>query len=656
MASGARLSQEPPFTDCHTGAPQDPGTPRTSVDAGGESDAALIVLRAVKVLFFSPFANIWEHAFPEALIAESFAAEGHEISMVRCDTYLQTHCVAMSAVGVGPDAPLATRQRVCAGCIKRRDLVTREMNLPATLMDSWIRPEDEVRVAELSATIDASTWTELMVDGIPLGRYAAYELWLNEKLTSTTLDERTFARYLGQLRNTLLTYFAATRMFAEIPTPDAVLVYNDHYSVNHAFVIAARAVGVSTWTIHGGHHIVRRPETMMMFRSDRTMEEVFQSDAWLRYRELPITRTEVDLVGGHFSGLLQAQSAFAYSSKFEGTSPAELRRRMGVPEGKRVLLAPLSSEDELLAARLIDAMPVTGISESLFADQYEWIEALFAYVKATPDVHLILRLHPRMYPNKREQVTSPVVARILALQENAPANVTFNKPSDGVGLYDLMQIVDVLANFRSSVGAELSAFGIPVVVPANADFFTYPNWLNRIGYTVEEFRAHLTAALEEGWSIENARRAFRWYAFLFSRVAVDFSDAVSSRPIAFRPKKPGKMLRFYNWAVFVFLQYGPLVRERLALRNRSLSPTSRAVLLDVLRSDLDSASDSSLWPDLGGTVERETDAIAGYLGDLSATLWREIDDPDSLAGRVRHGLGLPTPAVSDRGSVGRAVA
>jgi hypothetical protein len=244
-----------------------------------------------------------------------------------------------------------------------------------------------------------------------------------------------------------------------------------------------------------------------------------------------------------------------------------------------------------------------------------------------------------MVPNKREQVLSPVVSKIMALRDEAPANVTFNMPADGIGLYDLMQIVDVLLNFRSSVGAELASFGIPVVVPANSDFYTYPGEINRIGRTRDEYRAHVIAALEEGWSIENARRAFRWYSFLFGRVDVDFSDAVSSRPIAIRPKKPGIRLWIWKKLVYVFLQYGPLIRERLALRSRSLSPTSQAILLDVVTSGRDSTSDSPLWPPIGATLEEETAALSGYLLGLCDTLWADIHDPRSLAGRIRAHAG-----------------
>jgi hypothetical protein len=190
------------------------------------------------------------------------------------------------------------------------------------------------------------------------------------------------------------------------------------------------------------------------------------------------------------------------------------------------------------------------------------------------------------------------------------------------------------------VGAELSAFGIPVVVPANSDFYTYPNEINRIGHTREAYNSLIDEAIAEGWSIENARRSFRWFSFQFGRMAVDFSDAVSSRPISIRPRKPGLRLWVWKKLVYVFLQFGPLIRERLALRNRSVAQSSQQILLDVIVSKLNSTSDSGLWPRIDSDLERETSLLEAYLLHLCSTLWAGIDTPDSLAGRIRAAIGV----------------
>jgi len=603
---------------------------------GVRKERALVESSTVKVLFFSPFANIWEHAFPEALVGESFARHGVDVLTVRCGSLFQAHCVAMSAAGVGPTATKQVRAQVCTACIKRRELITTAMNLPAIVLDDRVDPVDRALVERTIASLPRDGWTDLEFDGVPLGRYAAYELWLNYKLMSTSLSDEIWPLYLDQLRNTLLTFFTAKRIIAA-EEPDGVVVYNDHYSVNHAFCAAARLAGVRTYTVHGGSHMIRRAETLSLFTSDHTMEDIFRSSAWQKYRSEPIGADEVQLVGDHFSGLLEASSAFVYSSKFEGTGATELRDRLGITEDAPVLLAAMSSEDELIAVRLIDAIPSGIEQESLFRDQFEWVDYLMDYARERPDVHLVLRLHPRMFPNKRENMLSPVVSQIMALRDTAPKNVTFNMPADGIGLYDLMQVVDVLLNFRSTVGAELAAFGIPVVVPSNADFYTYPNEINRIGHTLPEFRRHIEEALLEGWSIENTRKSFRWFAFQFGRLVVDFSDAIHSRPIAIRPKKPGFRLWVWRKLVYVFLQYGPLLRERLSLRNRSVSESSQRILLDVIVEGLDTPAESALWPGITSTRDAETALLDKYLIGLCETLWSGIQEPSSLANRIRTG-------------------
>jgi hypothetical protein len=604
----------------------------------------LVNSRSVKVLFFSPFANIWEHSFPEALVAETFAAESLDVVAVRCDGMLQVYCVAMSAAGIGPDASLKTRLQVCSACTKRRDLLSSAMNIPAVVMDEWVDEGIRSRVDELVAGVTNKTWTSLEVDGVPLGRYAAYETWLSNKLVSADLADEIWRVYQGQLRNTLLTFFAGQRILAT-EKPDAVIVYNDHYSVNHAFCAAAQLAGIPTYTIHGGSHIVRRAETLSIFASGHTLEDIFQSAAWLEYESQPIGPAEVDMVGGHISGLLAANSAFAYSSEFKGTSPTRLRESLGIAPGSAVMLATMSSEDELMGVRLIDAVPTNITQKSLFANQFEWVDYLFGYAKSHPSTHLVLRLHPRMFPNKREGVLSPVVSRIMALRDTAPSNVSFNLPADGIGLYDLMQVVDVLLNYSSSVGAELAALGIPVVVPSNAQFYTYPGQINRTGHTVAEYSEHIARALAEGWSLENSRNAFRWFAFLFGRIAVDFSDAVTSQPIAARPKKPGFRLWLWRKLAWVFLQHGPLIRERLSLRNRGVSARSRDVLVDVVVNRRESASDSPVWPPIDSSVQSESALLERYLLGLCDSLWSDIQEPDSLAGRIRACL---APAVATR--------
>jgi hypothetical protein len=588
----------------------------------------------VKVLFFSPFSNIWAHSFPEALIAEGLVNQGVDVAVVRCGGMLDLHCVAMSASGVGPRDSKATRRQVCRACIRRRDLLGSTMPFRSEVMDDRVEPSDSAAAAAAVAAVNPSTWSELMIDDVPLGRYAAYEFLLNHKLVGTYIPDELWDLYLDQLRMTVTVYFVSKRMIAD-HAPDHVVVFNRLYSANHAFCAAAEKAGIPSYTLQGGGHISRRAETMTMYRNSKSLADVFPTAAWQEYRKRPIGSMEVSLVGEHFSGLLEGSSAFAYSSAFQASDPAELRTRFGIPDGAPALLVPMSSEDEINAARLADALPQSSGQVSLFSGQFEWISFLMAYARERPDRHVIIRLHPRMFPNKRENVLSPIVEQLMALLEARPTNVSINLPSDGVSLYDLMQVIDVVLSFRSSVGAELAAFGIPVVVPANADFFTYPDEINLVGADEADYAAKIDTAIAAGWSLENTRRSFRWFSFLFTRIAVDFSDSVQERPLAIRPKKPGLRLWLWRKAVYLFIQFGPLIRERLMLRNRKFAVSGQQLFLDVFENERNNLAESTLWPPVISTTAGETALLRNYLDGLASTLWKRIDVPDSLTGKIR---------------------
>jgi hypothetical protein len=591
----------------------------------------------VKALFFSPFANIWEHSFPEGLVAEGLKENGLEIVTVRCSGLYESFCVAMSAAGLTAADSEKKKKQVCGACIKRRNLLDKDFGFNSLVTENFLDERDISIASDLVDSATLENWPTLELNGIPIGRYAAYEFLLNYKIMGTNVPPELFGTLLNQLKNSVLTLLAAEKIL-DSEEPDFVVTYNRLYGVNHAFLAVAEARGIPTYTLQGGGHITHRGETMTMFRESQTQFQLFHSESWKAYQQAPIGDSEVDLVASHFEGLLEGSSAFAYSSAFEASDPQFLRDRFAIPQDAKVVLIPMSSEDELNAAQLADLLPDTSGLPNLFDDQFAWIRFIFEYAKQRPQVKFILRLHPRMYPNKRENVIAPVVARVMELLEEAPENIIVNLPSDNVSLYDLMQILDVVLGYRSSVGAELAAFGLPIVSPANKDFFTYPSEINRTGMTTQDYTHKLDEALLEGWSIENVRKSFRWYAYLFSRIAVDFSESVNAKPIAIRPKKPGFKLWLWRKMVFLIITFGPLIRERLALRGRSASQLSKDVFYDVIVNGRGSVAESTAWPKSSNSLQQETQLLEMYLNNLCNGIWKDISTPNSLAGRMRSAL------------------
>jgi hypothetical protein len=587
----------------------------------------------VKALFFSPFANIWEHAFPEGLVAEGLSNRGFDLTTVRCDGLYESFCVAMSASGLTADDTLAKKRQVCGACHKRRDLMDKSLGFPALLLEKYLTADDYREASGIAEAATLDGWSKIELDGVPIGRYAAYEFLLNYKILGVDIPADRFHTYRQQLRICILTMRASARILDEV-RPDVVLTYNRLYGVNHAFLVMAERRGIPTYTLQGGAHVTHRGETMTMFRDNETYFDIFDKKSWINYKDEPIGEREVSLVNSHFDGLMEASSAFAYSSAFEASEPDALRTRFAIPADAPVLLIPMSSEDELNAAQLADFWPDTSGKPNVFADQFSWIRFLFEFAKTRPNYRFILRLHPRMFPNKRENVVAPVVAMVMKLIEDAPINVIINMPSDNVSIYDLLQIVDVLLGYRSTVGAEFAAFGVPVVAPANKDFFTYPDEVSRTGYTEKEYGKLIDDAVVEGWSIENMRVVYRWFAFQFTRVAVDFSDSVNAKPSAIRPKKPGFRLWLWRKMVFLIIQFGPLIRERIALRGRSSSESTKDIFADVIENGRGNLAESVKWKRPKTSRDAETALLRERLEFLDRERWNNFVSEKSLAATI----------------------
>src|SRR5262245_34916832 len=134
----------------------------------------------MKVLFFSPHAGIWQHAFPEALVAGALSAE---IVYVTCNGALASFCVSMAARGLNVGSSDDEKARVCSQCRLNRDLIRRGLRFPGYDFDSVLDDADLRRVERLADEAPHDDLTRFEVDGIPIGRAALYEYLIQKKKT-----------------------------------------------------------------------------------------------------------------------------------------------------------------------------------------------------------------------------------------------------------------------------------------------------------------------------------------------------------------------------------------------------------------------------------------------------------------------------------------
>ena len=406
-------------------------------------------------------------------------------------------------------------------------MINEEFNFPAVHIEDFIHPEDHLLIEKVLAETNQNNWWNFEVDGIEVGRFAAYEFYLEHKLNSFEIPDALWSDYLIQLQQAVFVA-RASRRYLTTHVPEIVVIYNDLYSVNRVFASVAKSMGVVVKRIHGGLNVQRMLQTVAISQDLQSILTSAQSSAWRTYSEAPIGSDRIDEVREYQDYLFKGSGAFVYSSRQTGSSASSLRAKFGIQKGNKVILCITSSQDEIFAAKLIgvDTRNAQFARRGLFEDQFKWLEHILKLANEHPSWTFIIRVHPREFPNRRENQLSQNAKVLSKLLANHPKNVVINWPNQNVSLYDLASIVDVVANGISNAGLEMLSLGLPVVCHAPDQLCAYPVEFNHVAINIQDYAPTLERAMDEGWSIENIRKAFRWKSFQFSQLSIDLSDAI----------------------------------------------------------------------------------------------------------------------------------
>ena len=571
-----------------------------------------------KVLFFSPHAGLWVHAFPEALVADCARAAGAELVYVTCDGALASFCIPMAARGLRVDSPPDDKARVCGECRYNRDAIRHGFGFPGYDFDSVLGPADAGRIETLLDSVkreDLATW---MVDGVHVGRAALYEYLLQHKKLELTDDE--WQQFRPRLTNVLRSFLAAQRIF-DRERPTRIVVYNSLYSINAVWRALADQRAIPAYFLHAGASLKNRLQTIIVGR-DSTIRWAYRLvAAWPDYRDLPCRPEQLSAVTDHFTELFQGTNVFAYSAP-KSKDPEDWRRRFGVGKEQTLVVAVMSSYDEYVAAKAVGEVP--DESDMLFRTQIEWIRALVKWFTDRPDLFLLIRVHPREFPNKREGTKSEHARLLESELASLPANVCVNWPSDRVSLYDIAEHTSVFLSAWSTAGKEMALLGLPVVVYC-PKLLVYPANLNYVGLTHHSYFAAIEAALHEGWSFERIRIAYRWCVLEYVRAVVDITDGFdfSEAPAAAWWQRVRNLL---------FLLPGVRQQRDLGRRPRELRERQR-----LARSLL---SDGDLFGNLtsdAGSEALETIALRREIRRLMRALYGDVEGPPA-SGSLRQRL------------------
>lgn len=483
-----------------------------------------------RYLWFAPFAGLWPWFRLEHRLADALQRSGRSVTMVHCNGVLDSFCPVMAAQNLTVDSTRKDKARSCKECRFNKRLATERASYGHLELDAAVTPSSRERARATLAAVTPDNWEDLEIDGVPIGRYSTYLAMLRHKVTTVTDTKECWTEYRSDLFDSLLVFSALPAILDEVQPTHAV-VYNPLYPVNRAFAERVRQRGIPLVGVHAGGFIPNRYDSAGVYHHISASQTTVDSNSISASLEVPCTPLEVAAIGSHVRELIGGGDPWVYSSAPTRTPAYEVRRALGVRPTSDVVVALISSPDETRASLLVDAEYHRDAGRG-FSDIPEFLEAIRGAAELLPAVDFVIRLHPRLMPNKRERVTSPDHEVIVRALSDLPSNAVVNATTDGLSLYDVMMISSAALNQSSSAGLEFLLMGLPVVQYDPLRQNAYPP---EFGPCAERRDATglveaIGTALEQGWSLENSRRAFRWYATTLLRVLLRLNPLPEPAP------------------------------------------------------------------------------------------------------------------------------
>jgi hypothetical protein len=484
----------------------------------------------MKIIFFSPFSNILQHSTIEHIVANQWKNLGHEISFVTCQRILNNHCLAMAEVSLDQNASSKEREFVCKSCVQRTKQFQNSFNFNELNLDSYVSKEDNKNILYAIESVNNSNWMDFEYKNFRIGNLASYEFLITNKINTFEIPEDLFNYYKDQLTNACLVYDAMSKIFLESDF-DALVVFDSLYSTNRVAIKLAENLGLQTFVLSSGTDQMNYGNSYSVFRNSQEQLHVARSESWKSYSAKKINTHQAESAIKSFVYSTKGISPFAYSSKIKGLGEKDVASRLNLDMNRKNLLIILSSTDERFAADVVNIQnaSILKLDEKNFKNQIDWVKFICSKLAHRDDLNIIVRVHPRLYPNKRENSVAMFATKLETELLDLPKNVTINWPNQEISFHDIAQVVDVAINGTSSTGIDLMMFGIPVICLEPERLFAYPSEFNYIPSSLHDIEKAVDEVLGIGWSLKNLNNALKWKTFMNFEVARSLAEVVPLR-------------------------------------------------------------------------------------------------------------------------------
>ncbi len=509
-----------------------------------------------EILLFIPFAGIWPHSQSEARLVELLPASKFNLELLTCGELFPNFCTVMESRGIPLVGASMEKKATCSECVSNARLLERHLS-PSTqlqfLADLFF-PNDQAIVTSAISTVSHTNFQDFCFRGLPIGRIAAYEALIKYKKISLNFNKNEWEYFIENLENCIRVVLAGERYF-QIKRPSAVLCYSPQYGVTGTFAALAEREGLKTYFVEGSANVAEKYSAVRIW-------------GWRKYKLLnpalhhwttsdsvtEVSSNERRRISRHFREISKARSHDVYSTRGRGLST---RKHFSVGDRQKLFLLTTSSYDEVYSGAHIGGYPARRHISDVYMNQSDWLLETIKWARDNPDVFLIIRLHPRDLPNKRESVLAEQTLNWESTLSSLPQNVAVDYPDGGFAFDDHLKEIDLLITGWSSTALEAMAHGIPVVT-YDGNLPRFPASIHITGRSKKQYIENLNESKFLTRDLEIREQMYRWLAFSFCRGTIQLSGRLIDRKFSLRTPT-------LHRALILFAHFFPKLSRRLDL-------------------------------------------------------------------------------------------
>ena len=472
----------------------------------------------LKILSFSPYSAAWWMVFPEAVYLKELCQIA-EIKQIKCNGAYNGWCTAMPSVGSIDIPDEEDRAKICSRCrFNKLELLEKHFNFDMDDIEMYLDELDYQKAKNLTSSLQKEEMINYRVEDLEIGKIAQYEVLLHSKKQIEDFDENEFNKYVMCFYNCLLTYYATVKLFKSYK-PDRVLIYNTLYHANNICAHIARLNGVIVYNLHASLSSFDTFERLIVGKDHAYQYIADMKEHWHNFKDVNLTARDAWMISKHYEQVFFQTNVTNYSPALKNVF--DFYNVFPSARGKKIVLATMSSEDEINAFISANAVEKDSV---IFKSQLEWISWLINYFRDKDEYCLIIRPHPREFPNLREKKTSTNAQRMRDLFDDLAPNIFINWPTDNINLFLMFLEVDLVLNSYSTAGLDALLFGLPVVTHEDK-LIDHPKDLFYSVSNLEEYELAINQGIKDGFSFERIYKLYKWLNLRYNLAEFDISES-----------------------------------------------------------------------------------------------------------------------------------